>query len=72
MRLAWRGLIPITLTMLLTTAAFVYLDITGYLWLANIAMVFITLAATQIIPADKDVNKRAPLVGSRYSPATID
>ncbi|MHC4994969.1 MAG: complex I subunit 1/NuoH family protein [Planctomycetota bacterium] len=72
MRLAWRGLIPITLTMLLTTGAFVYLEITGYLWIANIAMVFVTLAATQIIPADKDVNKRAPLVGSRFSPAVQD
>lgn len=72
MRLAWRGLIPITLTMLLTTGAFVKFQITGYLWIANIAMVFITLAATQIIPADKEVNKRAPLVGSRYSPAVQD
>ncbi|QNN25413.1 NADH-quinone oxidoreductase subunit NuoH [Planctomycetales bacterium ZRK34] len=70
MRLAWRGLIPITLGLLLITGVMVYLDLTGYLWLGNAALLAIVMAVLPFIPKGADVNRKVGLRGSRFSPAT--
>lgn len=68
MQLAWRALIPITIAMLLVTALFVQKGWEGYLWLANLGMIAAVLFISPFIPADRRVNQRVPLAGSRFSP----
>jgi NADH-quinone oxidoreductase subunit H len=72
MRLAWRGMIPISLALLLTTGVFVYLGWQNYLWAANLALVALLAVIMPLIPQDVDVNRRVPLAGSRFSPALAD
>lgn len=69
MRLAWRGLIPISLGLLLITGVMVYFDVTGYLWLGNAALLAIVMTVVPFIPKGADVNRKVGLAGSRFSPA---
>lgn len=73
MRLAWRGLIPIALVMLLITSLFVYLGLARwYYFLAANAVVFITASVISlIIPTGNKVNRRVGLAGSRFSPPRV-
>jgi len=70
MRLAWQGLIPITLMVLVATSVLVYL---------HLALSWTTLAVNLVVgisvaimsarkPPGKPINHRVPLVGSRFSP----
>ncbi len=69
MRLAWRGLIPITLAILLASAVLVYYGAPRWTFLiANIAIAFITAVIGPMIPEKAPVNRRVPLAGSRFSP----
>ncbi len=68
MRLAWRGLIPTSLALLLATGTLVYLQLDGYLWVANGAIIAIMLVIAPLLPKGKPFNKRIPLAGSRFSP----
>lgn len=68
MRLAWGGLIPISLAMLLTTGVFVYLDWTEYMWAGNIAVAAIVFIIAPLVPEPAPVNRRVGLRGSKYSP----
>lgn len=78
MKLAWRGLIPVTLVLLLVAAALQYFvttqDLTPgrALWgmlIANLA-VFAGLAIlAPLLPKGPPINRRIPLAGSRFSPA---
>jgi NADH-quinone oxidoreductase subunit H len=70
MRLAWRGLIPISLVLLLTTGTMAYFRVTGYLWLANLLIAAGVLVIAPILAAHNPPNKRIPLAGSRFSPLT--
>ncbi|MBI1369391.1 MAG: NADH-quinone oxidoreductase subunit NuoH [Planctomycetes bacterium] len=72
MRLAWRGLIPIGLALLLTTGVFVYFGLQNWLWLGNIAIAAVVLFVAPLIPKGADVNRRVPLAGSRFSPLTSE
>ena len=71
MRLAWRGLIPVTLAMLLITSAFVYFGIENWIYycVANVIIFFTAPLISQVIPTGAPVNRRVPLAGSRFSPA---
>ncbi len=73
MRLAWRGLIPIALVMLLITSLFVYLGLARwYYFLAANVVVFVTASViSQIIPTGGKVNRRVGLAGSRFSPPRV-
>lgn len=69
MGLAWRGLIPITLTVMLLAGVLVYQR--QPLWtmlLANLAVVAITLALAPFMARAIPGNRRVPLAGSRFSP----
>lgn len=72
MRLAWRGMIPISLALLLATGVFTYLGWQDYLWAANLAILAAILVIAPRVPVDADVNRRVPLRGSRFSPAITD
>ncbi|MDH3584059.1 MAG: NADH-quinone oxidoreductase subunit H [Phycisphaerae bacterium] len=70
MGLAWRGLIPVTLLLLLVTGYCVYRGWEGYMWLANILVLAVVMLVIPWIPRGIDVNRRVGLSGSRFSPAT--
>ncbi|MDX1564246.1 MAG: complex I subunit 1 family protein [Phycisphaeraceae bacterium] len=67
MRMAWRGLIPLTIGLLLITGVFIYNNWGGYLWVGNGLVVVAWLIAMPFIPSDKTTNARVPLSGSRFS-----
>jgi NADH-quinone oxidoreductase subunit H len=69
MKLAWVGVIPLTIVMLLVTGVLVYLD--APLWaypVANVAVAVVAAIVTPLLPAGPPVNRRVPLRGSRFSP----
>ncbi len=70
MRLAWRGLIPITLALLLATGVLVYLKQTQWwaLLIANLVVGFSVWVLGPAMPQATPVNRRVPLPGSRFSP----
>ena len=71
MRLAWEGLIPTALLVLLVTSVFVFLGWTeDWMWAGSLGVVVVIwllqpLAARRVSP-----NHRLPLAGSRFSPLT--
>ena len=73
MRLAWRGLIPVTLTMLLVSSVIVFLG--GNHWLVHLianVVVFTTAAiVAPLVPVGAPVNRRVPLEGSRFNPPEV-
>jgi len=69
MQLAWRGLIPITLAILLASAVLIYLDAPSWAFLvANIAVAVAASLIGPMLPATHG-NRKIPLPGSRFSPA---
>ena len=71
MRLAWRGLIPITLVMLLVTSFIVYAGGEQYWFVHLIANIVVFVSAAVIaplVPAGAPVNRKVALAGSRFSP----
>lgn len=72
MRLAWRGLIPITILLLLVTGMFVYYGWESRMWIGTGALVAFILFIQPFIPDAAFVNRRVPLAGSRFSPLTTD
>jgi NADH-quinone oxidoreductase subunit H len=70
MRLAWRGLIPISLALLLMTGYFVYMGWRDYLWVGNGLIALAVLFMSTRLPDPAPVNRRVPLAGSRFSPVT--
>lgn len=69
MRLAWRGLIPITIVMMLVAGVMVFMGIKGWWWytLANVVVMIGAAITGPKLPRD-DVNRRIPLRGSRFNP----
>ena len=72
MKLAWRGLIPITLAVMVGTGLLVYMkfDVATYWWLYTALNVVVGLGAAAIAPymPGKSTNERIPLAGSRFNP----
>jgi NADH-quinone oxidoreductase subunit H len=69
MKLAWEGLIPLALLLLLMTSFFVYLGWTAYLWAGSLGCLALVYLLLPVLPQTKGTNGRIPLVGSRFSPA---
>jgi len=72
MKLAWRGLIPITLTVMLATGILIYLKVEPirFWWVYTLMNVVIACGAAAIAPhlPGPSVNRRIPLEGSRFNP----
>lgn len=69
MRLAWRSLIPVTLTLLLLTALIQTMNWPMWSYLiANVATVILILILSPLIPAGAPENRKVALPGSRFSP----
>ncbi len=69
MKLAWEGLIPLTLLLVLMTSFFVYFGITSWLWAGSLGCLGLLWVLLPVLPRSADPNRRIPLVGSRFSPA---
>lgn len=75
MRLAWRGLIPITVLMLLSSAFIVFWNPTlAWPWYlaGNVVAVVVVMIVSSFLPSLENVNRRVPLAGSRFSPLQAD
>lgn len=73
MKLAWRGLIPLMLVMLLLSGLIVYLDPAApKLWyfVANLVLIALGVFVGPRLPQGPPVNRKVPLAGSRYSAPT--
>lgn len=69
MRLAWQGLIPITLVVLLVTGILIYFG--APVWTFLLANVLVAVGAAvlgPLLPQGQPVNRKVPLAGSRFCP----
>ena len=69
MRLAWEGMIPTSLLLVLIVSIYIYLGWSAYLWTGSIVALVIMVLARPLLPTN-DTNKRIELIGSRFSPPT--
>jgi NADH-quinone oxidoreductase subunit H len=69
MMVAWQGLIPLSLGLVLVNSVLVYFNMATLvpLLLGNIALAAVTLAFAPLLK-QSTVNRRIPLYGSRFSP----
>ncbi|MDY7110387.1 MAG: NADH-quinone oxidoreductase subunit NuoH [Planctomycetota bacterium] len=72
MRLAWEGMIPAGLLLLLVTSFFIFLGWSASLWLGSIAALAIILLVYPWLPRQANPNHRVGMYGSRFSPAPED
>ncbi len=69
MRLAWEGLIPTALLVLLVTSMFVFLGWTeDWMWAGSLGMVIVIWLLQPLAARRVNLNRRIPLAGSRFSP----
>jgi NADH-quinone oxidoreductase subunit H len=68
MRLAWEGMIPAGLLLLLVTSLWVFLGWTAHMWLGSVAALVIILVLYPLLPKQANPNHRVPLIGSRFCP----
>jgi NADH-quinone oxidoreductase subunit H len=66
MRLAWEGMIPTSLLLVLIVSVFVFYGWTSYLWIGSIVAIIIMAIARPLLPTSAS-NKRIELLGSRFS-----
>jgi NADH-quinone oxidoreductase subunit H len=69
MRLAWEGMIPTSLLLVLIVSLYMYLGWSAYLWTGSVVALIIMGIARPLLPTN-DTNKRIELIGSRFSPPT--
>ncbi|MFN3168704.1 MAG: complex I subunit 1/NuoH family protein [Phycisphaeraceae bacterium] len=70
MKLAWRGMIPLMIVMMVVVGVMTWLGLTQW-WmftLVNIAVAIAAALISPLLPAGPPVNRRVPLAGSRFSP----
>ncbi len=68
MRLAWEGMIPASLFVLLVTSFMVYMGWTSWMWAGSLAALAIIYIVLPRLPRQRDPNHKIGLIGSRFSP----
>ena len=68
MRLAWEGMIPATLLLLLVTSFMVFLGWIEFMWVASLATIAVIYITLPLLPRQLNPNHKVPLIGSRFSP----
>lgn len=69
MRLAWEGLIPTALLVLLVTSMFVFLGwAQDWMWAGSLGIVLVIWLLQPLLARRVSSNHRVPLAGSRFSP----
>ena len=70
MRLAWEGMIPTALLVLLVTSFVVFMGWTSQMWLASLVTIGIIWVVRPMLPKQANPNHKLELLGSRFSPKT--
>ncbi len=68
MRLAWEGMIPVSMLVVLMTSVFVFLGWSHLIWLGSLGCVAIVYVMQGFMPKKYNPNHRVPMIGSRFSP----
>lgn len=68
MRLAWEGMIPTTLLLLLVTSFMVFMGWMDFMWLASLATISLIWFVHPMLPKQMNANHKVPMIGSRFSP----
>jgi len=68
MKLAWEGMIPLGLVLLLMTSFFVYMGWTPWLWTGSLVLLALIWFLVPALPRQANPNRRIGLIGSRFSP----
>lgn len=68
MRLAWEGMIPTALLVVLVSSFMVYMGYEPYMWAASIATVVLIYAIHPLMPRQANPNHKVPMIGSRFFP----
>lgn len=68
MRLAWEGMIPAGMLIVLVTAFVVFFGGQTWMWLASIATILFIWAIRPFLPQHARPNHRIPMIGSRFNP----
>ena len=73
MRLAWEGMIPTAMLMLLVTAVFVFLglDSQGLMWIGSLGVIGLIWLGRPLVARKTAPNHRIGLRGSRFSPEEV-
>ena len=69
MRLAWEGMIPASLLVMLVTSVFLFLGWNDWMWAGSLGTVVFIYLILPVMPRQADPNNRVRLIGSRFSPA---
>ena len=71
MRLAWEGMIPAALIMLLVTSVYVYLGLCadGLMWTGSLGVIFLIWLGRPLVARKAAPNQRIPIPGRRFSPS---
>jgi NADH-quinone oxidoreductase subunit H len=72
MKLAWEGMIPLGLVLLLMTSFFVFVGWTAWLWAGSLVLLAILWFLLPALPRQANPNRRIGLIGSRFSPPLDD
>ena len=68
MRLAWEGMIPASLLVMLVTSTFLFFGWTEWMWAGSLGTIVLIYLVLPIMPRQADPNHRVRLIGSRFSP----
>jgi NADH-quinone oxidoreductase subunit H len=68
MKLAWEGMIPTALAMLLITAVFTYMGWNGSIWAGSLLCVGLMYFVGPMLPRQANPNHRVGMIGSRFNP----
>ena len=68
MKLAWEGMIPSSLLVVLITSVWVYFGWQDWMFVASLITIAIIFIANPLMPRQEEANRRIKLLGSRFSP----
>ena len=68
MKLAWEGMIPTAMMVLLVTSVFVFLGWQDQMWIGGFGGLLLVWLLAPMFPKQQNPNRRVPLIGSRFSP----
>ncbi|MCH2143607.1 MAG: NADH-quinone oxidoreductase subunit NuoH [Phycisphaerales bacterium] len=68
MKLAWEGMIPASLLVVLVTSVWIYLGLQDWMFLASLGTILIIFIVHPFMPRQANPNRRIKMIGSRFSP----
>jgi NADH-quinone oxidoreductase subunit H len=72
MRLAWEGMIPTALFLLVVVSFFVFFGWQEWMWGGSLGTIVVIYLISPLMPRQADPNHKVPLAGSRFSPLGTD